>query len=120
MSESHGHETRDLNLRPVVLAGLGLLTLIAVLGPLGALLVHHYGAREARESPPASPLAGRQLPPEPRLQTEPRKDLARLRAEEDALLGGYAWVDRQAGTVRIPIVRAMELLAERRAGRRGR
>jgi hypothetical protein len=41
------------------------------------------------------------------------QDLKRLRDSEDATLGSYGWVDRKAGTVRIPIDRAMDLVAKR-------
>jgi hypothetical protein len=34
-----------------------------------------------------------------------------------ATLTGYAWVDRSAGTARIPIERAMELLAKQGWGK---
>jgi hypothetical protein len=54
-----------------------------------------------------------QVPPEPRIQADPGLDLWRLRAHEDKVLGSYGWSDRQAGAVRIPIDRAMELLAQR-------
>jgi hypothetical protein len=76
-------------------------------------LVGYYARREARQSPPASPLAASapREPPEPRLQANPAADLAALRASEEARLHGYAWVDRAAGRVRIPIERAMALLA---------
>jgi len=36
-----------------------------------------------------------------------------LRAREDAILGSYGWVDRQAGIGRIPIDRAVDLLLEK-------
>jgi hypothetical protein len=39
--------------------------------------------------------------------------LAEKRRAEDATLTSYAWIDRSNGIVRIPIDRAMELLAER-------
>jgi hypothetical protein len=55
----------------------------------------------------------RQLPPEPRLQISPQQDMRQMRAAEMAALHSYGWVDRQAGIVRIPIERAIELLAER-------
>jgi hypothetical protein len=113
---SHGHEPRDVSLRPVVVAGLGLLGAVLVVAAGGWWLFRHYEAREARLSAPASPLAaeaGVPVPPEPRLQAEPRKDLEALRAEERARLEGYGWVDPAAGIVRIPIERAMALLAER-------
>jgi hypothetical protein len=51
--------------------------------------------------------------PTPRLQTDDgNEDLAELHAREDLLLENYSWVDRSKGTVRIPIERAMELIAE--------
>ena len=34
-------------------------------------------------------------------------------ARENAILGSYGWLDRKAGTVRIPIDRAMDLIAHR-------
>ncbi len=52
--------------------------------------------------------------PTPRLQTDDgNQDLADLHAREDLLLDNYSWVDRAQGKVRIPISRAMELLAQR-------
>jgi len=53
------------------------------------------------------------LPPEPRLQTDPRADLLSLRAAEDRVLNTYGWVDRNTGIVRIPIDEAMKLTVER-------
>jgi hypothetical protein len=113
-----GHETRDVEVRPVVLTGIALLASLALFGAAGRRLLDYYEAREARSSSPASPLAAtyaRREPPEPRLQAHPLADLARLHAEEDRLLHGYAWVDREAGTVRIPIERAIDLLVARGA-----
>jgi hypothetical protein len=49
------------------------------------------------------------LPPLPRLQTDPQRDLQELRAKEDLHLNGYAWVDRQQHVAQIPIDRAMAL-----------
>lgn len=51
--------------------------------------------------------------PKPRLQVAPARELEALRAAEDAVLNSYGWVDREAGIVRVPIERAMELLVER-------
>ncbi|CAL1239408.1 hypothetical protein [Candidatus Methylocalor cossyra] len=49
------------------------------------------------------------------LQLAPAADLAALRAREEQLLHGTAWIDRERGLVRIPVERAMELLAKRAA-----
>jgi hypothetical protein len=52
--------------------------------------------------------------PAPRLQMDNGdQDLANLHEREDLLLNYYSWVDRSKGTVRIPIERAMELIAQR-------
>jgi hypothetical protein len=52
--------------------------------------------------------------PLPRLQTDNgNQDLADLHAREDLLLDHYSWVDQSQGKVRIPIERAMELIAQR-------
>jgi hypothetical protein len=52
--------------------------------------------------------------PTPRLQNDDgNQDLANLHAREDLLLDHYSWVDRSQGKVRIPIERAMELIAQR-------
>lgn len=52
-------------------------------------------------------------PPAPRLQVRPRIDLDRLRSYERGRLDVYGWTDRDHTAVRIPIARAMELLAAR-------
>jgi hypothetical protein len=111
----------DISLRGIVWAAAGLGALIAVTFAAMYGLFDRLMTREARLSPPASPLAAqyrRAEPPAPRLQTDPVADLQDLRAEERRLLDGYGWVDRAQGTVRIPIARAMELLASRQAERR--
>jgi len=52
--------------------------------------------------------------PTPRLQGDDgNQETADLHAREDLLLDNYSWVDRSKGTVRIPIERAMELIAQR-------
>lgn len=51
--------------------------------------------------------------PNPRLETDDGNlDLAQLHEREDLLLNYYSWIDRSKGTVRIPIERAMELIAQ--------
>jgi hypothetical protein len=110
-----GHERRDVRFKPLVIAAVALVTalIVAVIG-MERLFVY-LSARQAARSEPASPLVAsrREAPPEPRLQTEPLKDLQQLRDHEEAVLGSYGWVDRAAGVVRIPIERAMEITLER-------
>jgi hypothetical protein len=52
--------------------------------------------------------------PTPRLELDDgNQDLTDLHAREDLLLDNYSWVDKPGGAVRIPIERAMELIAQR-------
>ena|ERR1035437_409758 len=110
------HETNDINIRAVLGFGLGLIVVAFVLHVGIWLLFMAFASREAHQGAPEFPLAvGResQLPPEPRLQTNPRQDLKDLRAAEDAILDHYGWVDKSTGVVRIPIGDAMKLAVER-------
>ena len=50
--------------------------------------------------------------PTPRLQTDDgNEEIAEMHAREDLLLNNYSWVDRTSGKVRIPITRAMQIIA---------
>ena len=52
--------------------------------------------------------------PTPRLQTDDgNQDVTDLHQREDLLLDNYSWADQSQGKVRIPIDRAMELIAQR-------
>ena len=114
MDEERRHETREMSIRPIVMFGVGLAGSTAVILLLMAWLFGYFAAREAKLDMPPSPLAETQrLPPEPRLQVAPATDLQEMRAAEDAVLNSYAWVDRTAGIVRIPIDRAITLLSQR-------
>lgn len=108
-----GYETRDASIRGLAIFGAGLLgTLLLVF--VAAVVAFRYFARSQSLGPPASPFADvRALPPQPRLQVEPRLDLQHLRQREDAILGSYGWVDPRAGVVRIPIDRAIDRLLEK-------
>jgi hypothetical protein len=55
------------------------------------------------------------LPAAPRLQQFPSNELYEFRAKEDAELNSYGWVDKNSGTVHIPIQDAMRLMLERGA-----
>ncbi|MGA8273672.1 MAG: hypothetical protein WB919_19070 [Candidatus Sulfotelmatobacter sp.] len=51
--------------------------------------------------------------PNPRLEEDERGQLNGIKLAQDNTLYTYGWVDEKAGTVRIPIERAMDLLAHR-------
>ena len=110
------HEPSDVNIRAILSFGAALIVLAAVVHLLIYVLFGYFSSREGVTVPAEFPLAaaqGHREPPEPRLQTDPRQDLADLRAKEQELLDSYGWVDKNAGIVRIPIDAAMKLTLER-------
>jgi hypothetical protein len=51
--------------------------------------------------------------PTPRVQTDDgNQDVADLHAREDLLLDNYTWIDQSQSKVRIPIERAMQIIAQ--------
>lgn len=124
MSETHnipthtnngrGHEESDASVSAVTKFGIGLAIISVVVLVLMVWLQNFFSNQTKRATPPPSPLmAERQLPPGPRLQIEPAKDLDDVRAVEDSVLNSYGWVVPNAGVVRIPIDRAIELVVQR-------
>lgn len=107
---------RDIQVRRVVATGIWLAAVIAVsMAAMWFLSVSLRSAEQAAD-PPRSPLpeaSARQLPPPPLLQDKPERDLAAMRQEEERVLEGYGWVDEAGGVARIPIERAIELIALR-------
>jgi hypothetical protein len=82
-----------------------------------ALLFNLFVEQRVERADPRYPLAageGPRTPPEPRLQRFPREDLLNFRLGEEAVLQQYGWIDKNAGTVHIPIQDAMRLTLERK------
>jgi hypothetical protein len=106
-----GHEATNPRVGGILLVAVGLVAVVAT-GLVGLWLlfsVLQSGAQQA--DVPVSPLAtAGQLPPMPRLQANPRADWQRVRATAEAVLGSYG---QGGGAIRIPIDRAMDLIAQR-------
>jgi hypothetical protein len=95
-----GYETRDASIPALVKFTVGLIVVVVVF-QFALLGVYRLMERER---------------PEAVATTAPEnlyQQLRTLRSDEEKTLGGYGWVDRKAGVVRIPIDRAIELVAEK-------
>ena len=111
MEKPFGHEPDAINYRTIlVCAGILAAVVIGVVLGLHAILtgavMPNYAEVAARPG---------QVPPKPRLQPHPQTDLAKFRAQKEALLSGYAWADAQHDYARIPIERAMQIYVQRHA-----
>lgn len=92
----------------VALLGLIFVSFLAMGGLLRGLDIF-----SKRMSPPIPENAQLPvIPPNPHLQVNPKIDLAEKLSKEQQQLNTYGWVDRDHGIARIPIDRAMELIAK--------
>jgi hypothetical protein len=111
------HERRDVNVFQITAFGIGLLlSCIVVVFAMWAMFDFLFSREDAKNAtnPAASMMSERsKLPPEPRLQAEPKVELKDLRADEDAILSSYGWVDPNKGIVRIPIDQAIDIVAQK-------
>ncbi len=114
-NDENDFEASDIDARHTFITGVSTLIGIWVVIALVYFLFTYLAHERAISSPPPLPIEahGNPMPPEPRLQESPHKDLKAMRAREDWALSHYFWVDKAKGTVAIPIERAMDILASR-------
>jgi hypothetical protein len=118
-SVKRGYEDSDVSVGRLFAFAGGVVGLI-VLGILGSAAVFHFFVQHQPLGPPASPFEDvRPMPPEPRLQTTAPIDLKHYREQQQNALDSYGWVDSQAGVVKIPVDRAMDLMLQRGYPQRG-
>jgi hypothetical protein len=129
-----GYERQDIGAAGVLYFLLGL----AVAGFLVYFIVdglyHFLDKRSEAEQAPVNPLVTNapadtlHIPkqydgdyekflkenfPAPQLEIDERNQLDKIRKDEEKTLATYDYIDKNAGTVRIPIDRAMDLIAQR-------
>ena len=122
-----GYERQDIGVAGVLYFLLGLLVAGLFIFFLVDGIYSYLDKRSAAEQAPVNPLVTnapedtRLIPkdypqtefPNPRLETDERGQLNSIRLQEEETLASYGYVDKNAGTIRIPIDRAMDLIAQR-------
>ncbi|MEX0938556.1 MAG: hypothetical protein WDZ59_11910 [Pirellulales bacterium] len=110
---AQGHQPDDPSVRGIGFFVILLVALIvgAILGMYWLLSILAAGRTPAEVSPLQAeaqrpPTAGGLLP------FDQRNELLQLRQAEHRQLTTYGWIDQDGGIARIPIDRAMEILAE--------
>lgn len=111
-SKKHGYEVSDAKIKPLVWSGVALAVIIVL------AFVSMYGffyvldQMHVRHDSDPSPVASAkgQLPPAPRLQVQPLRDIGTMKRKDHEILTTYGWVNKDDGTVRVPIERAKELV----------
>ena len=120
-----GFEQEDLSSRTALyfLAGLVLVCVVVYLIVFG--MYRFLDSYATAHQPPMSPMVAPEADtravtpenaetfPQPRLEENERTQLRSFIEDQDRKLATYDWVDKDRGTVRIPIDRAMELIEQR-------
>lgn len=105
-----GHEQSEVNVRTIIISlaflALGVWLVCLIVVGIFQYLNRSYGQQAT--APPSF-----QVPPEPRLEVNPSVQIQDLRKHEDHVLDSYAWTNQQAGTVRVPISEAIDMLAQK-------
>ncbi len=111
-----GHEHTDANVSMIIQFAVWLTVSAIIVHVLMWFTFAIFVDLREDTGPAEFPLAAEQgprLPAGPRLQAQPANEIYDFRQRETAELEGYGWLDRNAGTVRIPIAEAMRLAVER-------
>jgi hypothetical protein len=111
---SAGYERRDANIGALLQFGFWLAVVI-IITLFGMAWTFDYFSKIAPLGAPAAPSAvvnpnQREIPPGPMLQATPHQDLVDFCQQQERNVNTYGWLDRQAGIVRIPISRAMDVI----------
>jgi len=111
----YDHERKDVDVTSLFTIVFGLFLSCIVVFLVVISMLHYFKRHEPAKTSGQANLPAMRIEefPQPRLEVKPGANLAELRDAEDADLNSYGWIDQKAGTVRIPIDRAMQLLVER-------
>ena len=108
-SQADGHEVSDASPKVIGMFVVGLFAMIfAAMGALGWMYVHLYAKTNA------IPVKHQEdsFKHAPSARTSIAKDWEAIDAQAHARLANYGWADRARGVVRVPITRALELVAK--------
>ena len=110
-----GHETTEIRVRGLVIFSIALVGIIAAAEVILGLWMRDFARKEERVDAlyPARIAIEVDQFPNPRLQQNPRLDLDEMKADEARGIRSYEWVDPKAGIARIPVERAMDILAQK-------
>ena len=114
-----GQHSFDLNVRFIHWFSVGILVLIVVTAAAAFAMLGGFRIPLPRAASAAATDTQRSATlPFATLQSAPQDDLRSYRRGKATALEGYRWVDRADGIVRIPIERAIELVAAKESGQK--
>jgi hypothetical protein len=103
---------REIQFRQLLWLGVGLVGTAVLSGFVVFFLLRGFLQAEHEQAAPPPPMVAVPLAvPGPKLLAFPERELERVRQLEAEQLDSYGWVDAQQGIVRVPIDRAIEIVA---------
>ena len=108
------YSDKDIRIKPILVFGVctAVFTAITFVG-IATVFDLFRNSTESEVAPTSRFVSERVLPPEPRLQVNERRTLQEQKAIDQVRVNEYRWLDKNAGVVRLPIDRAIDLVAER-------
>jgi hypothetical protein len=107
---SAGVEVRDADIPLVIWTSVGIIGTLFLCMGIAALQFNFEIAALPKDTSNVFKTTERRMPPEPRLQAFPAKDLASFKQKQQAEVSTYGWVDKNNGIARIPVDRAIEMV----------
>lgn len=120
--EDVNFEASDINTRSILLSLLYLGIAVVITFAVTIVIFRFTSARAEHsdsDMPPSHQGVGPTFPPEPRLQgvpghvNDPQQDHRDKIAADEKANQSYGWVDKQAGTARIPVDEAMKIIVSK-------
>ncbi len=110
-----GHETTGIQVKGLLIGTGALVAVIFVCQLALGLWMRGFERKEKRVDAlyPGRHEIEVDRFPQPRLQESPPVDLEAMMREERARIASYGWIDKKAGIARIPVDRAMDILAQK-------
>jgi hypothetical protein len=106
----------EIDYKAIVRFAIGLVVVTLIVVAVMWVMGTSFKKAEEAQDPPPPPLAealADPIPPGPRLQSAPPRDMEELRAQDREALTTYGWVDPARGIARIPVDRAMSIVVEK-------
>ena len=115
-NDNQGYERTDAHAGGTYRAGFAILGVMFLTALLLVPMYRLLARLESQAQPPPAEVVKTEMSEPmlsfPKLVTSEPQVLAEFRAQEDALLTSYGWVEKDKGLARMPIDEAMRIVAE--------
>jgi hypothetical protein len=105
-----GPETRDADIGLVVKTSLGIFASVALCMVIAAWQMRFEAAHLPQDEPGNVFTQEGKVPPGPRLQAFPAKDLVEFKKHAANRAESYGWVDKPNGIAHVPVEKAIEMV----------